>query len=176
MDDISRAAEVCDYGYCAGRESFEDYACAVVANGWKHHQVSRSHAPEDFRMANPTTEGNSLLDFKGSRELLEAVPLRAIADYGEAGQIGSQKGSYRPQSKITGLYGDQPTDENQLKFGAGLRTPRLNGTHGRTDAGLGDEKQLVGIRGGKLRVGLGRRGYDCCGATISGPSKRQKTV
>ncbi len=33
-------------------------------------------------MANPTTEGNSLVDPKGSRKLLEAVPLRAIAEDG----------------------------------------------------------------------------------------------
>src|ERR1700674_3148109 len=144
MDDISRAAEVCDHWYGAARESLEDDACTVVANGWKYHHVSRSHAPEHFRMANPTTEGNSLADFKGPRELLEAVSLRAIADNDKEGQIGSQEGRYRPRSKITGLYGDQPTDENQLKFGAGLRTARLNGKHGGTDAGLGNEKQLVG--------------------------------
>src|SRR6266568_3674288 len=152
MDDISRAAEVCDHRDGATRERFEDYACAVVANGGKHHNVSRLHSPEDFRMVNPPTKGNSVLDFKRSCELLEALPLRAIADHGQASQIGSQKGSSPPQSNITGFYRDQPTDENQLKFGAGLGAARITRAQGATDAGLGNEKQLVGIHG-KLRVG-----------------------
>ncbi len=70
-------------------------------------------------MANPTTEGNSLLDPKGSRKLLKAVPLWAIAQHGKAGQIVSQEGSSRAQRKITSLAGDQPSDEDQLKLGAG---------------------------------------------------------
>ena len=81
-------------------------------------------------MAEPAAERNSLLDSKGSRKLLEAAPLRAIADHGKAGQIASQKGSSRAQSKITSLPGNQAADENQLKFGAGLRTARVTGTQG----------------------------------------------
>ena len=73
-------------------------------------------------MAKPTTEGNSLLDPKGSRKLLKAVPLRAIADHGKAGQIVSQKGSSRAQREITSFAGNQASDENQLKFGVVLRT------------------------------------------------------
>ena len=72
-------------------------------------------------MAEPAAEGNSLLDPKRSHELLEVVPLRAIADHGKVGQIVSQEGSSRAQSKITSLTGIQAANENQLKFGVGLR-------------------------------------------------------
>ena len=130
MNDISGPAEVRDHGYGATRESFKDHACAKVANGWKHHYVGGSQAPEDFRMANPATEGDGLLDPKGSYELLKAVPLRAVADHGKAGQIVSQKRGSPPQSKITSLPGDQAPNENQLKFAAGLRTARVPGTEG----------------------------------------------
>ena len=72
-------------------------------------------------MAEPATERNSLLDPKGSHELLKAVPLRAIADHGKAGQVASQQGSSRAQSEITSLPGNQAANEDQLKFGARLR-------------------------------------------------------
>ena len=97
-------------------------------------------------MADPAAEGNSLLDPKGSRKLLETVPLRAIADHGEAGQIASQKGSRRAQSQIASLAGNQAPDENQLKFRAGLRTARVTETQGASDARLRDKKQFVAIR------------------------------
>jgi hypothetical protein len=57
-------------------------------------------------MAEPAAKENSVLDPKGSRKLLEAVPLRAIADDGKARQITSQEGSRRAQGKITGLPGN----------------------------------------------------------------------
>ena len=126
-------------------------------------------------MAEPAAEGNSLLDSKGSRELLEAVPLRAITDHGKPGQIASQKGSSRAQSKITSLPGNQPPNENQFKFGAGLRTARVVGTQGETDAGLRDKKQFVAIFG-KLGIRLGRSGYYRCRVAIGGPSKRQISI
>src|SRR6266849_10503167 len=80
IDGITGPAEVHDHRYRPGRKSFKDYACAVVANGWKQHHVSRSQAPEDFRMAEPAAERNSLLDPKGSHELLKAVPLRSVTN------------------------------------------------------------------------------------------------
>ena len=146
MNDISGSAEVDDHRYGAAGESFEDHARTVVAKGWKHEHISRSQAPEDFRMAEPAAEGNSLLDSKRSCELLETLPLRAVTDHGEAGQIVSQKGSSPAQSKIASLPGNQAANEDQLKFGAGLRTTRVVGTHGAIDAGLRDKKQFVAIR------------------------------
>ena len=122
MNDISGPAEVRDHRYGASCESFKDHACTEVANRWKHHYIRGSQPPEDLRMANPTTEGNSLLDPKGFHKLLKAVPLRAIAEDGEAGQIVSQKGGGRAQREITSFAGDQRPDEDQLKLGAGLRT------------------------------------------------------
>jgi hypothetical protein len=89
MNDISGPAKVRDKGYGASGKRFENYACTIVANGWKHHHISRSQVPEDFRMAEPATEENGLLDPKGYRKILEAVPLWAIADHGKAGQIAS---------------------------------------------------------------------------------------
>ena len=62
------------------------------------------------------------------RELLEAVPLRAVAEHAEVGQIVSQEGSSRAQSKITSLAGNQAADENQLKFAAVLRL-RVSSEH-----------------------------------------------
>jgi hypothetical protein len=58
---------------------------------------------EDFRVAEPTGEGNGLLNPQGSRKLLEVVPLHAIAGHGEAGQVISQKRSRGTESKITSL-------------------------------------------------------------------------
>jgi len=48
-------------------------------------------------MANPTTEGNGLLDPKGFHELLKSVPLWTIAKHGKACQITSQEGGSRAQ-------------------------------------------------------------------------------
>jgi hypothetical protein len=101
INDISGPAEVRDDGYRARGERFEDYTCTIVAKGWKHEHISRSQAPEDFRMTKPPAERNSALDSKGSDKLLEAAPLWAIADDSKLRQISSQKRSGRAQSKIT---------------------------------------------------------------------------
>ena len=61
MNDISWATEVSDYGYGAARESFEHYACTVIANGREDKNISGSHSLEDLRMAEPATERDSLL-------------------------------------------------------------------------------------------------------------------
>src|SRR6266550_6296383 len=175
MNDISRPAEVRDNGYGASGERFENYACAVVANGWKQHHVSGSQAPEDFRMADPPAERNSLLDPKGSHELLKAVPLWAITDHRKAGQIAAQKGSRRAQSKITSLPGNQPTNENQLKFGVGPRTARVIRTQAASDTRLRNKKQFTAICG-ELGIRLGRSGYDRCRMAIGGASERQISI
>jgi hypothetical protein len=114
VNNVSGPTEVRDHRYSTGGESFENYACTVVANGWKHQHISRSQVPQDFRVAEPATKENSLLDPKGSRKLLKAVPLRAIANNGKAGQIASQEGSRRAQSKITSLPRNQAANENQI--------------------------------------------------------------
>jgi hypothetical protein len=126
-------------------------------------------------MAKPTTEGNSLLDPKGSRKPLKAIPFRAIADHGKAGQIATQKGSSPAQGKITSLPGNQAANKNQLKFGAGLRATRVCDTPGTIDAWLRDKKQLVAIHG-KLGIRLRRRCYDRCRVAVGGAGKRQKPV
>src|SRR5881227_4167557 len=100
MNDISGPAEVRDHRDGASAEGFENYACAIVANRWKHEHISRSEVLEDFRMAERAAEENSLLNTKRPRQLLEAVPLWTIADHGKAGQIAAQNGSRRAQSKI----------------------------------------------------------------------------
>jgi hypothetical protein len=64
MNDIARPAEVGDYGDGASGESFENHAGTVVAEGWKHKDISRSHAREDFCMAEPAAEDNSIFDPK----------------------------------------------------------------------------------------------------------------
>jgi len=91
-------------------------------------------------MANPTAEGDGFLDFKGSHELLEAVPLRAIADNCKAGQIASQKRSGRAQREVTSFAGDQPTDKDQFKLGARLQTTGVVGTEGTPDTRFRDKK------------------------------------
>src|SRR4029453_7326757 len=106
MNDISGAAEVRDHRYGASAESFENYARTIVAKRWKHQYISRSEVFEDFRVAKPAAEENSLLDPKAPCKVPEAVPLRTIADHGKPGQITAQKRSRRPQSKITRLPGN----------------------------------------------------------------------
>jgi hypothetical protein len=171
MDDITGAAEVGNYWYGAARKSFKDYPCAVVTNGWKHHHVSSSQALQDFPMAEPAAEKNSLFDPKRSREPLKVASLRSVTHHSKAGQIVPQEGSSPSQSKVAGLPGDQAANENQLQFGAGLRTELLTGTKGIIDAGLWDKKQFFAIRG-KLGIRLRRRGYDRCGVAIGRPGKR----
>src|SRR5439155_6300127 len=131
--------------------------------------------PEDFRMAEPATEQNSLLDPKRPGQLLEAAPLWAIADHGKAGQIASQKGSRRAQSKITSLSGNQAANENQLEFGPRLRTTRIAVTERASDARLRDKKQFVAILG-KLGIRLGRSNDDRRRVTIGGASERQISI
>ena len=67
MDNIAGSAEVHDEGDRARRESFEDDARTVVANGWKYHDVRGSQALQDFRVTDPATKRNSLVDPKRSR-------------------------------------------------------------------------------------------------------------
>ena len=86
-----------------------------------------------------------------------------------------KRGAAARKPRSQALRGTKPADENQLKFGAGLRTARVTGTQRATDAGLRDKKQFVAIRS-KLGIGLGRGGYDRCRVTIGRPSKRQKSI
>src|SRR5262249_38750342 len=175
MNDISGAAEVRDYRYTSSAEGFENYACTIIAKRWKHEQISRSEALENFGMAEPAAERNSLLDPKGSCKLLETVSLRAIADHGKAGQVASQKRSRSAQTKITSFPGNQPANEEQLKFGPRLRTTRIAVTQRTSDARLRDKEQFVAVLG-KLGIRLGRSGYDGCRVTIGGASERQVSI
>src|SRR5262249_48193406 len=142
---------------------------------WKHEQIGISEALEDFCMAEPAAERNSLLDPKGSCKLLEAVSLRAIADHGKAGQVAAQKRSRRAQTKITSFPGNQAANEDQLKFGPRLRPTRITVTQRTSDARLRDKKQFVPVLG-KLGIRLGRSGYDGCRVTIGGASERQVSI
>src|SRR5205807_3936600 len=175
MNDISRPAEICDHWYGAGCESFEYDACVIVVKGWKHKHIRRSQPTEDLHVAYPSTERNILLNSTGSRKQLKAVSLASVTDDGEAGHIASQKRRGCAQCEITSLPGNQSANENQLKFGAGLRTARVSGTQGATDARLRDKEQFVAIRG-KLGIRLGRSGYDRCRVAVGRPGKRQEPV
>src|SRR5260370_38748539 len=121
-------------------------------------------------MADPTTEGDALLNPKGLRKLFEAVSLRDITDNCEAGHVASQKRRGCAQREITSLSGNQAANENQLKSGAWLRTARATETQRETDAGLRDKKQFVAIRS-KLGIRLRGSGYDRCRVAISRPGK-----
>jgi hypothetical protein len=79
-------------------------------------------------MANPTTEGNSLLYLKGSRKLLKAVPFRAFAEHRKSSQTALQEGSSRTQRKIASFAGNQPPDEDQLNLGGGSAGGPVAGT------------------------------------------------
>src|SRR5664280_2026271 len=126
-------------------------------------------------MANPTTKGNRLLDPMGCRKLLETVPLRAITEDAEAGQIVPQQRSSRAQRQITSLAGDQSPGEDQLKLGAGLQSARVVGTQGTTDAVFRDKEKFVAVFS-KLGISLGRGRDDRCRVAIGRPSKRQESV
>ena len=93
-------------------------------------------------MAQPTTEGDGIFDFKGFHQLFEADPLRAIADNGEPGQIVPQKRGRSAQSKIAGFPSNQAADKNQLEFGAGLRPARLGDAQGASNTILREKNSL----------------------------------
>jgi hypothetical protein len=59
-------------------------------------------------MANPTAEGNSLLDPKGPRKLLKAAPLGTISEHGEASQPASQRGAAARNARSQPLQGISP--------------------------------------------------------------------
>ena len=139
-DDVTGAAEIHDDRYSAGRESLEYYTRAVVAQSRKHEDIGRSHATEGFCLADPATEGNSLLDSKRSCEILDPIPVRSVPDHSEVSQTVPQEGSGRAQGKITRLAGNQAADEDQLQFAARLRTARVGDTQGLIDPGLRDKK------------------------------------
>src|SRR5579872_1998606 len=126
-------------------------------------------------MANPTTEGNGLLDTKRSCQLFQAASFRTISERGEVSLTSAQQGRSRPQRQIASLARYQPADEDQLKLGTRLRKTRIFRTQRPTDAGLGNKKELVAMPN-KLGIGLGRSGYDRCCVTVGGSSKRQDSV
>src|SRR5207245_102467 len=128
INDISGPTEVRDHRYGAPGESFENDACAEVANRWKHQHIRGAQAPEDLRMAEPAAKGHSIFDADGFRKLLQAVPLRAIADHREASQSTSHEWGSRAQRQIARFAGNQTPDEDQLKLGTGLRTSGILGT------------------------------------------------
>src|SRR6266446_5756313 len=140
MNDVSWAAEVHHHRHGAAGESLENHARPVVAKSWEHEHISRPHAAEDFCLADPAAEGNSLLDSKRSGDLLDPSSLRSVTDHGEVSQIVPQKGSGPPQSKITGLPVNQASNKYQLKLSAALGPPRVAGAEGAPDAGLRDKK------------------------------------
>ena len=168
--------KVDDHRYGSAGESFEDHPRTVVAQRWKHEHISRSQAAEDFRMADPAAERNSLLDSKRPHELLEPFPLRAVTDHGEPGHIASQKWSSPAQSKIASLPGNQAANKNQLKFGVGFRPAGIVGTHGAVYAGLRDKKQLCRAYAANSEHICDEASDDRCRIAISGPGKRHEPV
>jgi hypothetical protein len=64
MYDIPGSTEVYDHRYGSNRQGLKHDTSSEVANRWKHQQISGSHPPEDFRMADPTPERHSLFDSK----------------------------------------------------------------------------------------------------------------
>src|SRR5215831_5611317 len=122
-------------------------------------------------MANPTTEGNSFLDPKGSCKLLKAIPLCAIAEDTETTCVVSQNRSSRAQREITSFAGDQASNEDQLKLLAGLLAALVAKTKGAADAGLWDKEEFFAI-GSEFGIGLGGGGYDGCRVPIRRSSKR----
>ena len=92
--------------------------------------IGGSQLREDLRMVDPATEVDGIPDSKGCHKLLQAIPFRAIAKHGEAGQTASQQRGSRSQRQITGLHGDQAPNEDQLKFRIRLRTALVFGAQG----------------------------------------------
>ena len=91
VNDVTGPPEVRDDGYGATGEGFENDTCPEVANRWKYQHIRGAQSLEDLRVADPTTEGNLLLDPKKSGKLLKAVPFRAISKHREASQTASQQ-------------------------------------------------------------------------------------
>src|SRR5947208_11529663 len=130
---------------------------------------------EHFLMAKPTKKRDSVRDPKISRKLLKAAPLWAIADKREVSQTTSQKGGSRAQTEVASFSANQAAHEDQLKFGAGLRTARVSDTQGTSNAILRDKEQLIAI-GGKLGAVVGHSADDRWRDTVSAPGKSQQPV
>src|ERR1700733_15668138 len=175
MDDIPRPAVIQDHRDGTARKGFKDHPPATLAERRKHHHICRPQAPEDLRMPEPTTEVDGLLDSQELHQLLEIIPLRAIADNGEPGQTVPQNRRSRAQTDVTSFPANQAAHKNQFKFCAGIRTARVSDAKGSRNAILRDKKQLLAMRG-KLSTHVGRCGYDGRGVAIGGPGKRQKPV
>ena len=145
MDDIPGSAPVQDHRHSATRETFEDYASAALANGWKYHDICGSQALEHFLMLNQPQKETAFLIPRDFDQLLEFAPLRAIADKREMSQTLSQKRSSGAQTNVDSFSANEAAHENQLKFGAGLRPARVNDTQRTSDAILRDKKRLVAV-------------------------------
>src|SRR5580704_4325788 len=118
MHGVTGTAEVHNHRYGAARESFEHYTSAIVAKSREQEHIGRSHPAKNLCLADPAAEGNSLLDAKGSCELLDPILFRPISDHGEVSQIAPQKGSGPAQRQITSLAGHQAANKKQLEFTA----------------------------------------------------------
>src|ERR1035437_8329044 len=175
MNDVPRSAPVQDHRDGAARESFKNHSPSALTNGRKYHHIRRSQVTEDFSMATPAAERDSLFDSKGCCEFLKAASLRSVTEDGKVGQIVSQNRCRSTQSDVAGFSANQSANENQLEFGVGLRTTRVSGTHRASDTILGNKKQLVLMRR-KLGAHVRRSGNDRRRVAIGGSGKRHKPV
>src|SRR5712672_986492 len=101
VNDVPGPAEVRYHRDSATRESLKNYSTTEITDRWKDQDVRRSQALKCFCVANPPAEDNILLDAQSLHQLLKIVSLRPIAEHRKAGQIASQKGRSRAQSKVT---------------------------------------------------------------------------
>ena len=96
LADTVKAKKLADVHHHAF--AIRDLAKALPAKAHPDHKkmvenavTKVSQLAEDLGMTKPAAERDSFLDPKRSRELSKAVPLRAVTDHGEAGQIASQR-------------------------------------------------------------------------------------
>src|SRR5438309_6426437 len=145
MNIIARSAEVRDHRYGASRKSLDDYSSTELAHRWKHKHIRGSQLAEDLGMTKPAAERDSFLDPKRSRELSKAVPLRAVTDHGEAGQIASQEGSRCSQCEITSFVRNKRANKNQFQLTGAVRTTQVTREYRAAKPVLRDIENFVPI-------------------------------
>ncbi len=123
VNNVSRTAEVSHHGYGTRCKSLKYHTCTIITKSWKDKHICGAHPLQHVRVVKPATEGNSLLDSQGDRQLFQAGSLRTVAYYRKSCRVASQYWRRSTQCQITSLSGDQSADKEQFKLGRTFTRP-----------------------------------------------------
>ena len=138
-----------------------------------HQQIAS--AAEDFRMADPAAEGNSLLDPKRSRELLEAFRSGPSPTTVNRAKSLRKSGAAPRKARSQAFRGTRPPTKisSSLAPGSGLRESSEHTE--RPMPGSGTKNSLSRYAANSEYV-WDEASYDRRRMAIGGPGKRQKSV